>query len=347
MRLEDLGLIGNCQFSALVERTGSVVWCCLPRFVSEPMFAALLDEADGGRFSIAPAGEGPGRQSYLENTNVLTTVFKTDTGVFRVLDFAPRFVKVEGLFHPTQLHRIIEPLEGQPMVRVGLEARLGWSKGVAAGRPGREAPAPQGLPEPRLARHRRRARRCRRAPADLALTERKHLVLTWGAPVRRAAARAVRPSAERDRSLLAHVGQALQHPAPVAARGHPLGARAQEAALLRGHGRDRGRHDDFDSRIARLGPHVGLPLLLAARFVLRAGGPAVARPVRGARALHEVPAARHWRRQGCACHRSTGSTARAISRRASWGRGLASAAKGRCASATAPPSTRRTTSLTR
>ena len=26
MRLEDLGLIGNCQFSALVERSGAVVW---------------------------------------------------------------------------------------------------------------------------------------------------------------------------------------------------------------------------------------------------------------------------------------------------------------------------------
>lgn len=32
VRLEDLGLIGNCQFSALVERTGAIVWCCLPRF---------------------------------------------------------------------------------------------------------------------------------------------------------------------------------------------------------------------------------------------------------------------------------------------------------------------------
>ena len=39
MRLEDLGLIGNCQFSALVERSGAVVWCCLPRFDSEPVFS--------------------------------------------------------------------------------------------------------------------------------------------------------------------------------------------------------------------------------------------------------------------------------------------------------------------
>ena len=49
MQLEDLGLIGNCQFSALIERTGSIVWCCLPRFDSEPVFATLLDAGQGGQ----------------------------------------------------------------------------------------------------------------------------------------------------------------------------------------------------------------------------------------------------------------------------------------------------------
>jgi len=39
MRLEDLGLIGNCQFSALVHNSGEIVWCCLPRFDSEPVFS--------------------------------------------------------------------------------------------------------------------------------------------------------------------------------------------------------------------------------------------------------------------------------------------------------------------
>ena len=60
MRLEDLGLIGNCQFSALVERTGAIVWCCLPRFDSEPVFSTLLDASDGGHFLVAPADGAPG-----------------------------------------------------------------------------------------------------------------------------------------------------------------------------------------------------------------------------------------------------------------------------------------------
>src|SRR5262249_4641980 len=61
MHLEDLGLIGNCQLSALVERSGSIVWACLPRFDAEPMFGALLDAQHGGRFSIAPPGGESGR----------------------------------------------------------------------------------------------------------------------------------------------------------------------------------------------------------------------------------------------------------------------------------------------
>ncbi len=64
MRLEDLGLIGNCQFSALVHNSGEVVWCCLPRFDSEPVFSTLLDSQDGGRFRIGPAGGESGTQRY-------------------------------------------------------------------------------------------------------------------------------------------------------------------------------------------------------------------------------------------------------------------------------------------
>ncbi len=80
MILEELGLIGNCQLSALVHRTGELVWCCLPRFDSEPIFAKLLDEKDGGSFLVGPADGEPGQQSYLENTNILETRFDTPTG---------------------------------------------------------------------------------------------------------------------------------------------------------------------------------------------------------------------------------------------------------------------------
>jgi GH15 family glucan-1,4-alpha-glucosidase len=185
MRLEDLGLIGNCQLAAHVERTGAIVWACLPRFDAEPMFGALLDEKDGGRFLIGPADGQSGRQSYLENTNVLETVFETDTGRFRILDFAPRFQQVEGIFHPTQLHRVVEPLSGAPQVRVDFDPRLGWSKG----RPGQS----RGSDHVRLDGYGSPIWLGTDAPlADaldgraFPLTERKHFVLSWAAPVEEA-----------------------------------------------------------------------------------------------------------------------------------------------------------------
>src|SRR3970040_1417927 len=101
MNLEDLGLVGNCQFSALIERSGAVVWCCLPRFDSEPVFSTLLDHKDGGQFIVAPADQSVGTQRYLDNTNILETTFKTEDGSFRILDFAPRFIQYSRIFRPT------------------------------------------------------------------------------------------------------------------------------------------------------------------------------------------------------------------------------------------------------
>ncbi|MDH4275298.1 MAG: glycoside hydrolase family 15 protein [Gammaproteobacteria bacterium] len=128
MHLEDLGLIGNCQFSALIARTGDVVWCCLPRFDAEPVFSTLLDETHGGYYTIgAPEGTA-GEQRYMGNSNVLETTFQTTTGTFRVIDFAPRYTQFERTFRPTQLIRIIDPIDGAPSVNVSCQPRLGWSK---------------------------------------------------------------------------------------------------------------------------------------------------------------------------------------------------------------------------
>ena len=181
MRLEDLGIIGNCQFSALVESSGEVVWCCLPRFDSEPVFSTLLDAAQGGRFAVGPADGQCGQQSYLENTNILKTTFDTPSGAFQVLDFAPRFVQYDRAFRPTQMFRIVEPLEGSPRIRVTCEPRLGWSKGCPVRVNGSNHIEFEGF-ESRL-----------RLTTDIpvsyltgqpfTLTGRRHLVLTWGSPV--------------------------------------------------------------------------------------------------------------------------------------------------------------------
>jgi GH15 family glucan-1,4-alpha-glucosidase len=184
VRLEDLGLIGNCQFSALVEASGAVVWCCLPRFDSEPVFSALLDHTDGGRFLIGPADAAPGVQRYLENTNVLETRFESRDGAFRVLDFAPRFLLYDRAFRPTQLVRIVEPLAGLPRVRVRCDPRLGWSKSAPGRLQGSNHVDYEGFASP--------LRLTSDIPLEyldapsFALTERKHFVLSWGAPIEEA-----------------------------------------------------------------------------------------------------------------------------------------------------------------
>jgi GH15 family glucan-1,4-alpha-glucosidase len=178
--LADLGLIGNCQVAAHVRRDGAIVWCCMPRFDSAPVFGALLDDA-GGHFTIGPGTPAAGVQRYLTNTNVLETRFQTPDGAFRVLDFAPRFLQYERTFRPTKLVRVVEPLTGTPRIRVSCDPVLGWSKA----RPGRENGSHhisyRGFPaELRLTTN---------APLSyldgepFALTERKHFVLAWGAPV--------------------------------------------------------------------------------------------------------------------------------------------------------------------
>jgi GH15 family glucan-1,4-alpha-glucosidase len=181
VRLENLGLVGNCQISALVESTGSIVWCCLPRFDSEPAFSTLLDHELGGAFLIGPADASRGSQRYLENTNVLATTFETDTGSFRVVDFAPRFMQHERVFRPTQLLRIVEPLDGTPLVRVVCEPKLGWSKRRPQRIVGSNHIRFEGFENP--LRVTTDVALAYLSGQPFALTERKHFVLSWGAPV--------------------------------------------------------------------------------------------------------------------------------------------------------------------
>jgi GH15 family glucan-1,4-alpha-glucosidase len=181
MRLEDLGLIGNCQYSALVERSGAIVWCCLPRFDSEPVFSTLLDERDGGSFLVGPAEGERGTQHYLDNTNVLETVFDTGGGSLRLIDFAPRFIQYDRAFRPTQIVRIVEPVSGTPRIRVSCVPCRGWSKQKADQVSGSNHVRYEGFPT--------QLRLTTDIPVSylsgqpFALTERRHLVLTWGAPI--------------------------------------------------------------------------------------------------------------------------------------------------------------------
>jgi GH15 family glucan-1,4-alpha-glucosidase len=115
--IEDYGLIGNLRTAALVGMDGSIDWLCLPRFDSPSVFAAILDDRKGGRFRIAPHGEGFRRkQHYWPNTNILITRFLHPDGVGEVEDYMP--MGLAGGAPADQLVRRVRVVHGRMPFRL-------------------------------------------------------------------------------------------------------------------------------------------------------------------------------------------------------------------------------------
>src|SRR4051812_3549215 len=63
--IEDHGIIGDLHTAALVSTDGDIDWLCLPRFDSPSVFASLLDDERGGRFTVRCTGATRVKQMYL------------------------------------------------------------------------------------------------------------------------------------------------------------------------------------------------------------------------------------------------------------------------------------------
>src|SRR5262245_7164647 len=72
-RIEDYALIGDGETAAMVSRSGSIDWLCMPRFDSGACFAALLETADHGFWRLAPPGSRSAARRYRDTTLVLET----------------------------------------------------------------------------------------------------------------------------------------------------------------------------------------------------------------------------------------------------------------------------------
>ncbi|MES2857244.1 MAG: glycoside hydrolase family 15 protein [Bdellovibrionota bacterium] len=176
------GVIGNCAFIAYIDTHANVVWQCLPRFDSSFIFGGLLDPEKGGRFSISPqSGQECSRQSYVENTNILTTRFDTDEGSFEVIDYAPRFQRFDRHFKPLMLIRKIRRISGNPRVVVHCEPRGEYGEVKAEVSLASNHLRYQGLDDSvRLNTNVPLTYVAQGIP--FLLTETKYLVLTWGEP---------------------------------------------------------------------------------------------------------------------------------------------------------------------
>lgn len=69
--------IGDGRTVALVALDGAIDWLPIPDLDSVPVFAAILDENNGGRLELAPAESFEATRRYLPGTNVLETTFRT------------------------------------------------------------------------------------------------------------------------------------------------------------------------------------------------------------------------------------------------------------------------------
>jgi len=124
--ISDYAVIGDTATAAVISRTGSMDWLCLPRFDSSACFAALLGTAEHGHWVLTVNDAVHTERRYVGSSFVLETTYTTPTGTARVKDAMPL---ANGR---SDVVRQIEVLEGDVevfhewVVRFDYGARTPW-----------------------------------------------------------------------------------------------------------------------------------------------------------------------------------------------------------------------------
>jgi GH15 family glucan-1,4-alpha-glucosidase len=132
-RIEDYGLIGDCETAGLVGRDGSIDWLCWPAFDSDACFAALLGTREHGRWQIAPSrGIEKCSRRYRGDTLILETRFETADGIVTLIDFMPPRGKASDVV------RLVRGEAGRVTMRMELIIRFGFGRDIPWVRRGEE-----------------------------------------------------------------------------------------------------------------------------------------------------------------------------------------------------------------
>ncbi|MFP8954174.1 glycoside hydrolase family 15 protein [Natrialbaceae archaeon A-arb3/5] len=127
--LRDYGIIGNDDRCALVNRQGSIDWCCFPHLESPSVFARILDANSGGHFAVAPTDEYESSHQYVDRTNVLETTFETQRGQATVTDFMPnRLDEPRDERFQQAIYRRLECDRGPVELAVEFEPRFDYAR---------------------------------------------------------------------------------------------------------------------------------------------------------------------------------------------------------------------------
>ncbi|MHA2789978.1 glycoside hydrolase family 15 protein [Corynebacterium sp. S7] len=127
--LEDYALLSDTHSAALVSRTGSVDWLCMPRYDSQAVFAKLLGTKDNGHWSISVEDATVTKWSYRGDSFVLETEWTSETGTALVTDFMP--VGTDGrYFQNADLLRRVECTSGEVDVDTAIRMRFDYGQAV-------------------------------------------------------------------------------------------------------------------------------------------------------------------------------------------------------------------------
>ena len=119
--IEDYAIVGDRKTAALIHKSGSLDWLCLPRFDSPAAFASLLGGPENGYWSIAPTDpEATTNRRYDDGSIILRTAFRTPQGAVELIDFMP-----EGSDR-SHVVRILRGVEGEVEMRCKIAARFDY-----------------------------------------------------------------------------------------------------------------------------------------------------------------------------------------------------------------------------
>ncbi|MGN6549115.1 MAG: glycoside hydrolase family 15 protein [Pararhizobium sp.] len=117
--INDYAIIGDCRTVAVVAKSGSIEWLCLPNIDSPSVFASMLDRERGGHFTVHMHEGDMVSRRYVGSTNVLETTFAGPAGRLTVTDFMMLSEEGDDRLEPErELIRIVDCIEGSPEVEV-------------------------------------------------------------------------------------------------------------------------------------------------------------------------------------------------------------------------------------
>ncbi|HEU5400664.1 MAG TPA: glycoside hydrolase family 15 protein [Terriglobales bacterium] len=130
-KIHDYGVIGDSRSAALVSKSGSVDWLCWPQFDSPPIFAAIIDPQQGGHWTITPEGPFESERSYVGDSNVLETRFRTSSGHAVLTDLMPvasEEYKWQNTVPSHELVRELRCVKGEMQFAVELVPRCDYGR---------------------------------------------------------------------------------------------------------------------------------------------------------------------------------------------------------------------------